>query len=86
MRVVPVSIADIALVPVEIVTTLPLTVRPVRVNSQNVGSPAGILMNSISPVKSDEFVPPRVNTPPGARSAELEVSRASQNDISGLVS
>ena len=41
----------------------------------------------MSPVKSVEFVPPRVKTPPGARDvAEAGLrSRANQNDISGVL-
>ena len=39
----------------------------------------------MSPLKSVEFVPPRVKTPPGATDAG-SVSRASQNDISGALS
>ena len=38
----------------------------------------------MSPLKSDEFVPPRVNTPPFTSSAvEDGFALASQNDISG---
>ena len=42
----------------------------------------------MSPLKSVEFVPPSVKTPPEARDdAEVGlVSRASQNDISGALS
>ena len=60
---------------------------PDRVNSQKEGD-ATRLRNSMSPLKSDEFVPPRVKTPPGAREdGELELGlRASQNDISGALS
>jgi len=44
--------------------------------------------NSMSPLKSDVFVPPRVKTPPEARDVSEVglVSRASQNDISGALS
>lgn len=43
----------------------------------------GILRNSISPVNSEEFVPPRVNVPPGTSSTCKFCDRASQNAISG---
>jgi len=58
----------------------------VRGNSQKLGWPAGMLMNSISPVKSDEFVPPSVKTPPGSKFWVDEEERVSQNDISGAES
>jgi len=65
MRVVPVSIADKGLA-IESFTGALLTVRLDRDNSQNEGVDER-LRNSMFPVKSVEFVPPRVKTPPGAR-------------------
>jgi len=83
MRVVPVSIADKVL---ESVTAAPLTVRLDRVNSQKEGVDTR-LRNSIVPLKSVEFVPPRVKRPPGDRDVGVAGlrSRPSQNDISGAL-
>lgn len=88
MRVVPVSMAETALSPLEMETSFPLRLRPAIINkfsrnslflreinqqymyapvsdkSQNVSCPDGMLTKSMSPVKSEELVPPRVNTPP----------------------
>ena len=104
MRVVPVSIADkafgiesVTVLPLTArpdkgwewgTTSCSKKYYPrTRDNSQKEGS-AARLMNSMSPLKSDEFVPPRVKTPPGAREVWEAgwSSCANQNDISGALS
>ena len=54
--------------------------------SQYEGLETGISKNSISPLKSEEFVPPKVKTPPGDESPLLGSDLASQNENSGLCS
>jgi hypothetical protein len=64
--VVPVSIALMALLPVEIETDFPCAVTADKDNCQNVGGDDSTRSwNSMSPVNSEELVPPRVNVPPG---------------------
>lgn len=72
IKVVPVSIAVRASLPVEIGIALPPAVRDVSDNSQKLdGIFDGILMNSILPWKKVELLPPRVNTPPGSSSCAV---------------
>jgi hypothetical protein len=62
---------------------------PETPNSQNVACPAVVSIgkNSISPWKSDELVPPRVNDPPGSSSWKfVPRKRVSWNAISGAAS
>ena len=56
---------------------------PDKDNNQNEGVETGILMNSMSPVNSDELVPPRVNSPPATSVWVAPVDRESQKLISG---
>lgn len=57
---------------------------PDKLCNQKEGVDTGISWKSILPLKRDEFVPPRVKTPP-ATFCEVEVGEAlvSQNDKSG---
>jgi len=56
---------------------------PDKDNNQNEGVETGISINSISPVNSDELVPPRVNSPPTTSVWLVSVDRESQKLISG---
>jgi hypothetical protein len=80
--------AAIAASPVVIAIAFPCTVIPDTVNNQNVGVFPVKLINSISPVKRELFVPPSVKTPPGSSLAAVRSfpNRVSQNDISWVAS
>jgi len=88
MRVVPVSIAALALSPVGIVTVFPCTVTWLTCNNQYFWVPeVARFKYSMSPVYNEELVPPRVKTPPNFSLDSLvdPNNLFIQKDISGVV-
>jgi len=75
MSVVPMSMADIATSPVLSLMDFPATLSSAMESNQKVGTvPLGMFKKSMSPVKSDELVPPRVRAPPSCSNVVAEVS------------